>query len=178
MESELTREQKILQKLDEKILPQELKYKPSLWEKIKNKVYGLKFKFSKRKYVPNVGKPLGAPTFSYLEGGMVLTEMPHPDYVEAMVRKTGEVITPNSQDTPEILAGLASQSACDMEYGRVIIYPIQGESRKKVLELLQNEPYRYPMYEYLEANIVGNDDLDSQTIIYRYGGKSHDCKPI
>jgi hypothetical protein len=164
--------------LDEKILPLELKYKPSLWEQIKNKIYGLTQRFKQRKYLlHNVGKPLGAPTFSFLEGGMVTGEQPHPEYIAAMVRLTGEVITPALEDTPESLASLVSQAACDHEYPRVIVYPISGKTRVEVMDLLQDAA-RYPTYEYREANIVGNDDLDSQTIIYKHAKKSHVCKPF
>jgi hypothetical protein len=131
-----------------------------------------------KKYVVPGIKPAGAPTYNPLEGGMVVTEGPHPDYYNAMVRERGEVITPGLEDTEENIAELMSQAACDHEFPRVIVYPIQGEKRKKVMDLVRNDPKRYPMFEYLEANIVGNDDLNYQSIIYKYAGRSHFTKPI
>jgi len=153
-----------------------LKIKPSFWERIKNKAYGAYARFKTRKYIlPDVGRPLGSPTFNSNEGGMVATEQPHPDYYNAMVKPSGEVITPTSEQTAEEIASLISQAACDREFPRVIVYPITGERRKDVLRLLYNQE-RYPLYEYLEANIIGNDDLDLNSIIFKYGGKTHPDK--
>lgn len=179
-EQEYILEQKRLQKLDERILPPELKLpKLSKWQFLKNKAAATieRMRIKKKYILKNIGRPLGAPTYSPLEGGMIVTEQPHPDYYSAMVRERGEVIKPLPEDTPEIIAELVSQAACDHEFRRVIVHPIKGVDRVRVLELLQNDE-KYPMYEYREANIVNNDDLNSETIIYKYGGQSHFSKPV
>lgn len=170
-----------LQALDARILPTEWKQsqrKLSTWERLKLKASTLKERLRNKKYIIKGIRPAGAPTYNPYEGGMSVSDGPHPDYYAAMVRERGEVIKPLPDDSPELIAELISQAACDHEFRRVIVYPIQGEVRRRVLELVQNKPERYPMYEYAEANIVNNDDLNSQTIIYKYAGQSHFTKPV
>ena len=121
--------------------------------------------------------PVGAPTYDINEGRMV-DSFANPDALEKMVRVQGEVIAPADYDTPIDIAGMMSSAACDHEFPRVIIYPIDYDRRVKVLELLETDHINYPMYEYLPANVVGNDDLNSKTIIYKYGRKTHHVKPI
>ena len=166
-------------KYDATILPQELKpQKISKWQQLKNNLIATFDKRRVRKYiVRNVGRPLGAPTYNPLEGGMVTTETVHPDYLAAMLKPRGEVIVPLEETTPEEICELMSQAACDHEFLRVIVYPIEGDRRQKVMKIIKDTK-TYPMYEYLEANITNNDDLDSKTIIYKYGGQSHVSKPV
>jgi hypothetical protein len=165
--------------MDDRILPSELKQrKLSKWELLKLKAVALKDRLRNKKYIVKGIRPAGAPTYNPHERGMVASDGPHPDYYAAMVRERGEVIKPLPDDTPEAIAELMSQAACDHEFRRVIVYPVQGEVRRQVLELVKNRPERYPMYEYAEANITNNDDLNSQTIIYKYAGQSHFTKPV
>ena len=79
-------------------------------------------------------------------------------------------------NTAKDIASLISCAACDHEYPRVIVYPIEGVLRQQVLEILK-DPIMYPMYEYKKANIVSDDNLDSRTIIYKYA-YIHSNKPI
>jgi hypothetical protein len=122
-------------------------------------------------------RPVGAPTFSHSDAQMIPTEGNQEVY-EKLVRERKEVITPSSDDTAEDLASLMSQAACDREFPRVIVYPVEHERRVKVLEILEGNKRDFPMYEYLPANIVNNDDLDSKTIIYKFGGRTHRDKLI
>ena len=130
----------------------------------------------------------GAPTYDPSEGRMIESQ-PNQDAYEKFVRYQGEVIEPLPEDTAEEIASMMSCAACDHEFPRVIVYPISGELRQNVLKLLttkkivevngiRNETPLYPMYEYFPANIVDNDSLDSQSIIYKYAGQTHECKPI
>jgi hypothetical protein len=133
-------------------------------------------KFSPKKKLIYVS-PIGAPTYNIREGRMV-DSLANPDVLQMLVRTQGECIVPNDYDTIEDLAGMISNAACDHEFPRIIMYPIDSIRRTKVLDLIKKDHINYPMYEYLEANIVGNDDLNSKTIIYKYGGKTHHVKPI
>ena len=90
-----------------------------------------------------------------------ITDSQNPVACDMLSRQQGEVIAPMPLDTVEDIAGMASSAAADHEYERVIIYPINPEMRSKVLELIQNNKQVYPMFEYSEANIVSNDDLNS-----------------
>ena len=119
----------------------------------------------------------GVPTFDREEGRMIESQQ-NPDAYEKLVRVQGEVIAPMPYETAEDIASLISCAACDHEYARVIVYPINPEMRKKVLELVEKDHINYPMYEYLSANIVANDDLNAKTIIYKHGGRSHYTKPV
>jgi len=121
--------------------------------------------------------PVGAPTYDIHEGRMV-DSFANPDALQMLTRVQGECIAPMEYDTPEDIAGMMSSAACDHEFPRVIVYPIDHERRVKVLELLETDHINYPMYEYRSANIVGNDDLNSKTIIYKYYKKTHHAKPI
>jgi hypothetical protein len=112
------------------------------------------------------------------------------DAYDRMVRLSKEVITPLPNDTPEDLASLMSQAACDREFARVIVYPIDYELRKKVEELLhstkqvivkdaQNNDVTtivnlYPMFEFLPASIISNEELNSKTLIYKYKRSGYD----
>lgn len=122
-------------------------------------------------------RPVGAPTFSHSEAQMVSSDG-NLDVYEKLVRERKEVITPWSEDTAEDLASLMSQAACDREFARVIVYPIEHDLRIQVLQILESNPRVFPMYEYLPANIVANDDLNSKTIIYKFGGRTHRDKLI
>jgi hypothetical protein len=136
-------------------------------------------------------QPLGAPTWHRdedpTENRIIISE-PNPEAYEKLVRVQGEVIEPLPTDTAEDIVSFMSCAACDHEYPRVIVYPIESELRTKVLELLkakhivivdgiETEQTLYPMYEYLSANVVGDDNLNSKTIIYKYR-KSHESKSI
>ena len=121
--------------------------------------------------------PVGAPTYDRNEGRMV-DSIANPDAFQMLTRVQGECIVPMDYDTIEDIAGMMSSAACDHEFPRVIIYPIDHERRMKVLELIETDHINYPMYEYRSANIVGNDDLNSKTIIYKYFQKTHHVKPI
>jgi len=141
-------------------------------------------KILKQSKLPKLVKitPTGVPTWhrdsDRSECGMVETE-PNQEVYSRMVRVQGEVIEPLPDDTPEDLASLISCAACDHEFSRVIVYPICQEMRKQVMDLIVgNKDNLYPMYEYRLANIIANDDLDSKTLIYKYGGKTHFAKPI
>jgi len=113
------------------------------------------------------------------EGNISLASEANTIAYEKMVRQQGEVIEPLLYETAEDIAVLISNAACDHEYPRIIVYPVDSEKRSKVLELIrENENDLYPMYEYLPANVVNDDDLNSKTIIYKYGGKSHICKSV
>lgn len=122
-------------------------------------------------------RPVGAPTFSHSDGQMIPSEGNQEIY-EKLVRERKEVITPYTEDTAEELASLMSQAACDREFARVIVYPVEHDIRVQVLQILENNPRDFPMYEYLPANIVANDDLNSKTIIYKFGGRTHRDKLI
>jgi hypothetical protein len=135
----------------------------------------------KRKSSP-VGKLIsvdmtGVPTFDREEGRMV-ESVQNTDAYEKLVRVQGEVIAPMPYDTAEDIASLMSCAACDHEFSRVIVYPVTPELRTKVLELIENDHINYPMYEYMAANIVSNDDLNAQTIIYKHAGRTHYTKPV
>lgn len=173
-------EQQRLKEIDSKILPQELKpVKKTLWRIILDFFLTLYWKFGRRKrYLIKDIKPVGAPTYRPSEG--LVETPPDPEAYKAFVRERGEVITPLPSDSVEDICELMSQAATDREFERVIVYPIQGEKRRQVLELLESPEgkRRYPMFEYFPANIVNNDDLNAKSIIYKYREKSHYSKPI
>jgi len=136
--------------------------------------------------------PMGAPTYDPTAGQMVESG-PNTYAYEKMVRVQGEVIEPLPEDTPEDIASLMSCAACDHEFSRVIVYPIDPERRQKILDLLFKDATAppkivngikcyervYPMYEYAEANVISDDSLNSQSIIYKYDKrKSHQAKPL
>lgn len=179
--TEIEQEQQRLAKIDAKILPPELKEKPKTWKQVlKEKAQAAYYRLrnSKKRYIVKGIRPAGAPTYRPDEG--LVETGPDPDAYNALVRQRGEVITPLEESTAEEICELMSQAATDHEFERVIVYPIQGEKRKKILELLESEEgiIRYPMFEYRPANIIGNDSLDLQSIIFKYSGKSHFTKPI
>lgn len=175
-------EQQRLAKIDARILPPELKEQPQSWRiTLKGKVQSFFRKItgdSTKKYVVKGIRPAGAPTYRPDEG--LVETSPDPEAYNALVRQRGEVFSPVPENTPEEICERMSQAATDHEFERVIVYPIQGEKRKAVLDLLESEEgkIRYPMFEYMSANIVNNDDLNSQSIIYKYSGRSHFTKPI
>src|ERR1035441_2372933 len=121
--------------------------------------------------------PEGAPTYNVHEGRMV-DSFPNPDAFQMLTRVQGECIAPLDEDTAIDIAGMMSSAACDHEFSRVIVYPIDHDRRMEVLRLIETDNINYPMYEYRSANVVGNDDLNSKTIIYKYFAKTHYAKPI
>jgi hypothetical protein len=174
-------EQRRLAKIDAKILPPELKEKPKTWKQVLREYFlywWYRITNSKKKYIWKGITPQGAPTYDPRVGFIETT--PDPTAYEALVRPRGEVYSPRDQDTPADICERMSQAATDHEFERVIVYPIEGDRRKAVLKLLESEEGQklYPMFEYLPANIVGNDALNHQSIIYKYGGRSHFTKPI
>jgi len=107
---------------------------------------------------------------------VICISSPNSDAVMMLERPRGEVIEPFPNDTVEDLASLMSCYACNHEYPRVIVYPINKEMRDKVVALLnENKDNLYPMYEYFPASIISNEDLNSKTLIYKYR-KSHVSK--
>jgi hypothetical protein len=146
----------------------------------------LKNLFRKSKKLKLVRIRMNVPTWDPKQGEL---EVPvNSDAYEKLVREHKEVIEPVPTDTPETLASLMSQAACDREFPRVIVYPIDYEMRKKVEALLNStievtkdgvttRVSPYPMYEYLPASIISNEELNSKTLIYKYK-RSHNAKII
>lgn len=145
-------------------------------ETLKIKFAAWREKRKVRKYLKKGITPAGAPTWDR-ESKTWSTSEAGAAY-SAIIRPRSEVIAPAPDDTAEILAGLISQAACDHEFPRVIVYPIGAPLKQCVLELLAANPERYPMFEYRPANIITNHDLDSNSIIYKYGGRTHFTKPV
>ncbi len=177
----LEAEQRRLAQLDARILPHELKEVPqaklSFIQKIRK--YFDKRRNSVKRYIVRGIRPTGAPSYDP-QACTLTSDTINYEVYDKLTRQRGEVIEPELGDTAESLASLMSQQACDHEYARVIVHPIVGPVRRDVLELLRNNPTLYPMYEYREANIVNEDkkDLDSRSIIYKHGGRSHYTKPV
>lgn len=168
--------------MDQMILPSDLKMElqpVSFLSKIGNWFKKIFWKVTKSKKALIVRgiKPVGAPSYDPIEGRMV-TEEQNPDAYMSFVKPRGEVIEPVLGDTPESIAERISQAACDREFARIIVYPVVGPIRKEVLDLVSNDPKKFPLYEYRSANIVNDDNLDARTIIYKHAGPSHASKPI
>jgi hypothetical protein len=148
----------------------------------------LKNLFHKSKKYKLLRLTLVAPTWDRQLNTIVEPEINY-DVYESLVREHKEVIEPQPGDTPEILASLMSQAACDREFPRVIVYPIDYEMRKKVEDLLKitkkvstkdasgktitSINQIYPMYEYYPASIISNEELNSKTLIYKYRRSSN-----
>jgi hypothetical protein len=109
-------------------------------------------------------KPTGV--YSWQNNGPTISD-PSEVY-EKLVRERKEIIEPLPTDTAEDLASLMSCAACDLEFPRVIVYPVEGQLRQDVINLLINQKHLYPMYEYLPANVITDNDLDSKSIIFKY----------
>lgn len=130
----------------------------------------------------------GAPWFNPITGEYSKGEM-NSAARDAILQPRGEVIVPTPEDTPYTLCEKMSQAATDHEFERIIVYPIQGEFRWQVLEILKTDapgigiegketPVKYPMYEYMPANIMNDTDLDSKTIIFKYSNIHQGNRPI
>lgn len=146
---------------------------------------------SKKKLIRRGIHPVGVPTWNLYEGRIEKSD-PNPDSFNAIINFRSEVIEPTPEDTIDTLCLKMSQAASNLEFPRVIVYPVGGELRKGIMEKMHaqeqlkisqessgiwNSPVQYPMYEYYPANITNDDDLDAKTIIYKYK-KTSDLKPI
>lgn len=143
------------------------------------KVY-YKFKTdSVKKYIRHGIKPIGAPCFDPYEG-MMVTREPNEAAHTLFVKPPSEVIEPGADDLVDDICSSMSQAACDREYPRVIVYPIESIKRTAILRKLASEKGKilFPMYEYFPANITNDDDLDAKSIVFKYSGPSHYTKPI
>lgn len=160
----------------------------TFWTKLSNKFYGWWYRLtdSKKKYLIKGMSLSGLPTIRRVDGskyrdrcaeseghygnyGLQIVESEvNPLVYEGFVKPRSEVITPTLEDTLETLAQRVSQAANDMEFPRVIVYPISGQMRIDLPKFIESDPERYPMYEYWPANIVSNNELDSTSIIYKY----------
>lgn len=139
------------------------------------------------KYLVKIKGTVPVPSFNPLlakESGMGLIQSAsNPEVETLLVRQNNEVIGIKDLDgtnfTAEQICERMSQAAADIEFPRVIVYPISGELRKKVLDIMDTYEgkRKYPMFEYKNANITNNDDLNSRTILYKYV-RSEVYKPI
>jgi hypothetical protein len=147
-------------------------YLLGIWYKLKWLIFKKKIK------LVNV-TPKGIKSFDPITGLTIVRDEVSPEALQGFFKDRGEVIDPTTKESVQEICWLMSQAACDREFERVIVHPINGERRKEVLDTLQTEygKIAYPMYDYWPANITNNNDLNSTTIIYKYK-QSDRNKPI